>query len=259
VNSETVLAAYDQQIRLGARSDGLVARVERIGNVVRQVGTERDWNGVLWSDLDADTADAVIAEQVAFFGALGVDEFEWKLYFHDRPADLGQRLRAAGFTPRPEEALMVAEIGELPTKVNLPAGIHLRPVTTAADVDLVADVHERVFGTDGSRLRHRLLAQLTETPDEVMAVLAMAADQPVCAARLELHAETDFASLWGGGTLPAWRGKGIYRALVAYRAAIAAERGYRYLQVDASDESRPILGRLGFVRLSTTTPYLCHF
>ena len=35
------------------------------------------------------------------------------------------------------------------------------------------------------------------------------------------------------------------------RARIAAERGYRYLQVDASDESRPILRRLGFVALST--------
>ncbi|MCQ4040898.1 GNAT family N-acetyltransferase [Streptantibioticus rubrisoli] len=259
MHSETVLAAYDQQMRRGARADGPGARVERIGNVVRHFGTERDWNGVLWSDLDADTADAAIAEQVAFFGALGVDDFEWKLYSHDRPADLGRRLGAAGFTPRPQEALMVAEIGELATGVNLPAGIHLRPVATAADVDLVVDVHERVFGADGSRLRHRLLAQLAEAPDTVMAVLAMAADQPVCAARLELHAGADFASLWGGGTLPAWRGKGIYRALIAYRAAIAAERGYQYLQVDASDESRPILGRLGFVRLSTTTPYLYQF
>lgn len=50
-------------------------------------------------------------------------------------------------------------------------------------------------------------------------------------------------------------GRGIYRALVAHRARIAAERGYRYLQVDASSESRPILHRLGFVPLSTTTPY----
>jgi hypothetical protein len=36
----------------------------------------------------------------------------------------------------------------------------------------------------------------------------------------------------------------------------AAARGYRYLQVDASDDSRPILERLGFVALATTTPYL---
>ncbi len=53
-----------------------------------------------------------------------------------------------------------------------------------------------------------------------------------------------------------WRGRGLYRALIAFRARIAAERGYRYLQVDASDQSRPILERLGFVALTTTTPYV---
>ena len=39
-------------------------------------------------------------------------------------------------------------------------------------------------------------------------------------------------------------------------ATIARERGIRYLQVDASDDSRPILERLGFLALTTTTPYV---
>ena len=67
---------------------------------------------------------------------------------------------------------------------------------------------------------------------------------------------TDFAGLWGGSTLPAWRGRGIYRALVARRAQLAVGHGYRFLQVDASDDSRPILERLGFVAVTTTTPYV---
>jgi len=67
---------------------------------------------------------------------------------------------------------------------------------------------------------------------------------------------TDFAGLWGGSTLPAWRGRGIYRAMVAARAQRAAARGVRYLQVDASDDSAPILRRLGFRAVTTTTPYV---
>lgn len=63
-------------------------------------------------------------------------------------------------------------------------------------------------------------------------------------------------TLWGGATLPAWRGRGIYRALVAHRAKLAAERGRRYIETDASDDSRPILERLGFVAVTTTTPYV---
>jgi hypothetical protein len=183
-------------------------------------------------------------------------EFEWKLYAHDRPDDLAWRLRAAGFTPGPAETLMVAQVRDLPTTIELPEGIHLRTVTDSADVDLVADVHEQAFGTDRSRIRHRLLAQLAEEPDMVAVVVAMAGDLPVCAARMELHPGTQFASLWGGGTVTPWRGRGIYRALVAFRTRIADERAYRYLQVDASSQSRPILHRLGFVPLSTTTPYM---
>ena len=44
----------------------------------------------------------------------------------------------------------------------------------------------------------------------------------------------------------AWRGRGIYRALVAHRASLAVKRRRRYLEVDASDDSRPILERLGY-------------
>ncbi|HEV7900138.1 MAG TPA: hypothetical protein VGP31_20080 [Planosporangium sp.] len=120
--------------------------MERVGDVVRQVGADRGWSGVVWSDLDQDTADTAIAAQVQYFASMG-HEFEWKLYAHDRPDDLAGRLRAAGFTPGPEETLMVAQVGDLPTNVELPAGVHLRPVTDPAGVDLVADVHEQTFGT----------------------------------------------------------------------------------------------------------------
>jgi GNAT superfamily N-acetyltransferase len=64
-----------------------------------------------------------------------------------------------------------------------------------------------------------------------------------------------FAGLWGGATLREWRGRGIYRALVAWRAQLAAARGVPYLQVDASSDSAPILRHLGFHPLATT-PYV---
>ncbi|MGW0788706.1 hypothetical protein ACWD04_10740 [Streptomyces sp. NPDC002911] len=71
-----------------------------------------------------------------------------------------------------------------------------------------------------------------------------------------MHPGTGFAGLWGGGTSAPWRGKGIHRALIARRARLAAGLGYRFLQVDATDQSAPILRRLGFTALSTTTPYV---
>ncbi|QOV33642.1 GNAT family N-acetyltransferase [Streptomyces ferrugineus] len=250
-----VLALFDRDLREGARPDGPDALVERVGGVVRQVSSAHGWNGVVWSDRDEAGADAAIAEQIAHFCGLGL-AFEWKLYGHDLPVDLGRRLRGAGFTPQPEETLMIGEAADLNLDAEPPDGIRIVPVTDRAGVDLVAEVHEKAFGTDGSRLRHQLLAQLTADADTVVAVVALAGDTPVSAARMELVPGTRFAGLWGGGTVEGWRGRGIYRALVAHRARAAAARGYRYLQVDAMSASRPILERLGFEPLTTTTPYV---
>lgn len=250
-----VLARYDQDMREGARPDGPGTRIERAGAVVRQVADAQGWNGVVWSDLDEAGADRAIGEQIAYFAGLGRD-FEWKLYGHDRPRDLASRLTAAGFRAEPEETLMIGEAAALSLDAEPPAGIHFVRATDAAGVDLVVEVHEKAFGTDGTRLRHRLLARLTADPGTVVAVVALAGDEPVSAARMELVPGTCFAGLWGGGTVEAWRGRGVYRALVAHRARVAAAHGYRYLQVDASPMSRPILERLGFHALSTTTPYL---
>ncbi|MEU9618974.1 GNAT family N-acetyltransferase [Streptomyces sp. NPDC088251] len=254
----TLLTLFDRRVREHARPDGPGVRVERTADVVRQVGTADDWNGVVWSapDLDPARADAAIAAQIARYTALGHDEFEWKLYAHDRPADLAERLLAAGFEAEEPETLLVAPVADLATAVELPEGIRLRTVSDVDDVELMARAHERAFGSDWSRLRHQVAAGLAEDPDGFVGVLAMAGDEPVSSARMELYPGTGFAGLWGGGTVQAWRGRGIYRALVAFRARIAAERGYDYLQVDASGQSRPILRRLGFLDLSTTTPYV---
>ncbi|MFI8962900.1 GNAT family N-acetyltransferase [Streptomyces sp. NPDC053493] len=246
---------YDRQLRLGARPDGPGARVERDGPVVRQTGPAHGWNGVLWSGLGVSDADAAVAAQIRHFTAAG-RSFEWKLYGHDGPADLAGRLLAAGFVPEERETLMVGEAAAVSTPVDLPAGVELRAVTDEAGVRDVVEVHERAFGTDSSHIGRRLLDQLAEAPGTVAAVVALAHGAPVSAARLDLPEDSDFAGLYGGGTVEAWRGKGLYRALVAHRARIAAARGYRYLQVDAADTSRPILARLGFAELTTTTPYV---
>ncbi|MEV4551776.1 GNAT family N-acetyltransferase [Nonomuraea wenchangensis] len=258
MNHDEVLSLYERRFRHEPAPEMPGAVVERAGAVVRQSGPAPCWNGILWSDLDERTADAAIAEQVRHYAELGT-EFEWKLYGHDRPADLDRRLLAAGFTAEPPETLMVAETARIAAPaapaapVDEPEGVRLVPVTGMDGVELMADVHERVFGASRVRIRERLAVQLAE--GSVVAVLALAGGVPVSAARMDLHPGTEFASLWGGGTAPEWRGRGVYRALVAYRAREALARGYRYLQVDASADSRPILARLGFAALATTTPY----
>jgi GNAT superfamily N-acetyltransferase len=256
MDPRAVLAAFDEQIRRHPTAEAPGDRVERDEAIVRFVAGEGGRSTVTWSQLDETAADAVITATLNRFALLGVGEWEWKHYSYDGPPDLPGRLLAAGFTPEPAEALMVAEIAELALDVPPPAGVELRPITDQQGVDALVRVHEEVFGEDHAALGRQLLARLARRPPTVAAVVAVAGDIPICAGRVEFHSGTEFASLWGGGTLPGWRGRGVFRSLVAYRAALAASEGFRYLQVDASPASRPILHRLGFVQLGTTTPFI---
>jgi GNAT superfamily N-acetyltransferase len=183
------------------------------------------WNGVLWPAGDFDRA---LARLRACSG-----HREWKVYGHD-PDWLVGRLVAAGLVPEDEETVLVAEAGSIPpTDVELVA-------ETEAYVDLAAQVFGRRFGL----------------PRDAVAVVALVDGEPVSGGRIDLEPGKDFAGLYGGVTLPAFRGRGLYRATVAERARIARAHGYRWLFVDALPTSRPILERLGFVRLTTTTPYV---
>jgi GNAT superfamily N-acetyltransferase len=65
-----------------------------------------------------------------------------------------------------------------------------------------------------------------------------------------------FGSLWGGATLAEYRGKGIYTAMVAERVKEARQRGGRWLTVDCSAMSLPILERRGFQKLAVITPFI---
>ena len=250
-----VRKAFDEQIRQRQGPSDPLAQVERSDCIVRSVSVGDGWNGVDWSDLRPETADEVIGEQIVRFASTG-RPWEWKYYSYDPPDDLPQRLISAGFTPGPVEALMMAEIAELDLEVPPPTAVNLQAVVDETNVDALVGVHDQVFGGDHSGLRNQLLSGLATQPCEVAAVLAVAEGKPIAASRVEFHEGTEFASLWGGGTLRDWRGRGVFRSMVSYRAALASNRGFRYLQVDALPASRPILLRLGFVQLATTTPFV---
>ena len=255
VDIQAVRAAFDAQIRQKAEADEPGALVEAEPGLLRWVAPGSQTSCIIWSKLTPDSADAAIAAQKRYFTNRGTP-VEWKYYDYDQPADLPERLRAAGFEPEDEELMLVAETAAISHDVVLPDGIRLVPVIDEAGVDAMMTVNELAFGEPSPELSERLHDQLREAPDLLQMVVAMAGDEPVSAARVEFIPGTDFAGLWGGGTVPAWRGRGIFRALVAYRAGLAAARGYRYLQVDALPTSRPILQRLGFEPVASTTPYV---
>ena len=231
-------------------------RTERDGPLLRTIGFgNRGW--LEYRDLgglDRDDLDALIERQVRVFAERG-EQVEWKLHGHDRPADLPERLRAAGFVPEETETVVIGRVEEIGVELALPEGVVIREVRERGDLAGIQQLEESVWDEDHSWLDD-LAAERAADPDGLRIFVAQAGDLIVSAGWIRFPPGTEFATLWGGATLPAWRGRGIYRALVARRARLAAERGRRYIEVDASDDSRPILERLGFVPVTTTTPWV---
>ncbi len=254
---DALLDAYDAQVRtaLASRQPAGVT-CEWDGPLLRCTGMFRGFVGYRdLGDLRGDDLDALIARTRDYFAGRG-EAFEWKTHAHDEPADLPDRLRAHGFVPEDAETVVVGETALMAREPVLPEGVRLREVTEHADFVRIIAMESEVWDADWSWLADDLTARMEAAPGEMSVLVAEAGDVVVSAAWLVYNPGTDFAGLWGGSTLAAWRRRGIYRALVARRAQLAAARGVKYLQVDASENSRPILERLGFVAVTTTTPYV---
>jgi GNAT superfamily N-acetyltransferase len=187
------------------------------------------WSAVLAAPPDGDV-EPLLARMRELPGHV-----EWKYYSHDGP-ELRERLVAAGLEPDDEETVVVAETASIPPP---PYDVELR-IVTEEFVELAASVF-------GDRF---------ELPEKAVAVVAVVDGRPVSGGRVDLEEGVEFAGLFGGITLPEFRGRGLYRATVAKRAELARERGYRWLYSDALPTSRPILERLGFVAITTTTPFI---
>jgi len=245
-----IRSRLDHERRLLAR-DGEVLDV--LPAVTRLRAADASWHSVPFSSLSAQTANAAIAGEIEHHRRLGA-AFEWKLYAHDRPPDLAQRLRRSGFEVGPREAVLVCDLTIPPPWMTGDQHATVVPVESEEQVLAFRRVAEAVFGKPYDRTAGELLAALRADSTQHRGYIACAGDEPVGIGRLYTHPDSHFAGLYGGGTLPAHRRRGFYRALVAARARDAARLGARYLIVDALPTSRPTLHRMGFQWLTDTWP-----
>ncbi|MEU4692374.1 GNAT family N-acetyltransferase [Actinoplanes sp. NPDC023714] len=257
VDTASLLAAYDTQWRMPTATatvptgvtheyDGPLLRI--VGGHVGRIRAPRDV-GVRGAELDR-----LIARQQEYFRDRG-QGVEWKVLAHDLPEELPERMVAAGFEPEASSAVLLGFAGEIAAEPVLPDGVVLRQVSEARDLRRIADHQGAVFGEDLSWVAGHLDSYVTADPGQITIWVAEAGDLVVCTAWSLYSPGTDFVGLLGGATLTEWRGRGIYRALLAARAREAADRGYRLLHVDASPYSAPILRRCGFHEITTSTHY----
>ena len=255
-----LLAAYDAQLR-GVLPDRLPkgVQVERDGPLLRYLGF--GWGGFVdyrdLGGLEGSELDELIARQVRVFADRG-ERFEWKLHAHDLPTDLAERLYAAGFVPEDVETVVIAPVAVVATEPRLPEGVTLREVSERADLDRVDSArNEHVPGQVGAPRSRRPRGGTSRRPGcprdrrrggrgnrrlrRLGAFCAGNGLRPLC-----------------GVVRPYQPGAGAACIARSSRTARTSPQsaGSGISSVDASDDSRPILERLGFVAVTTTTPFV---
>lgn len=252
-----LLAAYDEQLRTDAETPS-ARSVTRYGPL-RLVTFPGGRGFVTYRDLAGSNAreirDLVRAALAHFRSDPEITRIEWKNRGHDHAPGLPEALGDAGFTPGDEESIMLGPAEALAADVQLPVGVTLRRVFTETDVRAMSAMQDRAFGdpvSDGSA-NGVLRRQSVDATMELW--VAEAGGDIIGAGRLEPVPGTHIAGIWGGAVLETWRGQGIYRALTAARARSALGAGKTLIHSDSTEYSRPILERLGLIKVSTTTPF----
>lgn len=259
MTADELRALFHAQVRLRDRDAAPGFVVDRDGPVHRTYPPDPHDHGAMVECPEGlgDDPDHWIVRQVEFFGGRG-QRVEWKTYEHDEPADLPERLERAGFVPDDPEVVLLGRCADLVHDVTLPDGVALRDIESDEDWERVRVMVDAVWGTDSSWVNDALRAEQRSRPDLMTATVVeeVATGRVVSYAVLRLTEDTEFAGLWGGSTLPEWRRRGLYRALVSHRARAALAQGYPYARVDTSPDSRPILTALGMVPVEGTRPFV---
>lgn len=250
-----LLALYDTQLRIDIEYPRV--RKETLPHLVRFIRPVPGMNYVSYSRLDEHDLDAVIQEQIAYFAPLN-QPFSWHVYDHDSPPGLTDRLLAHGFAPDDDpDAIMVLDAQDASPALLTPVTIDVRRITQRDQLDEVVQIEAQVWGGDFSWLKQRLGEHL-EIPDYLSVYVAYVDGQPACSSWVYFHAHSQFAGLFGGATLPAFRQRGLYTAALAVRVQEAIRRGYRFLATGASPMSQPILAQNGFHLLTHLHAYEWH-
>jgi hypothetical protein len=204
--------------------------------------------------VSAETADLpgiVAAVDAAHQGVTS----RWLLSRDSQHPALPPLLLRAGWTPEHRHHVRAIRSD---ADIAVPAGVTARAVTDVATLTDCIRVCERAFGSpeaeiSAERVRDEL-GMATGPAARVHRFVAYddASGAPMASGGLNVFPDLALGFLWAGGTDPAFRRRGAYRAVLAARLRRAAERGCTMVAIYARDStSDPVVASLGFARHGT--------
>jgi ribosomal protein S18 acetylase RimI-like enzyme len=178
--------------------------------------------------------------------------FIWIVHPSTKPPNLESRLRSRGFEEAEVVDGMWVDLAQLPAQAECAAGIEIRQVTSASDIDALLDlVTWRWDVSSDAQGTLRTISRAFEfgsTGSAVRCWIAWKGETPVAKALLNVAAGS--AGLYAVATKPDVRGLGLARTL-ALRAFDAARReGIRLGVLHSTPMARSLYTKLGFCSIA---------
>jgi GNAT superfamily N-acetyltransferase len=220
-------------------------------------------NNLSWIRCRPDEADDVIREARATIAPYRLPVM-WQLDPGTEPPDFAEHLAKHGILPDPhgsEVAVMVLPIDatvERPRVGGLQFMDALSDLATFRKMDAVA---AEAFQTGSPGNDPQTIAMQERRRLNFIAagnrrfLLATVDGEPAGSSNIALFPPAA-ATINGGAVRPKFRDRGVYRAMVAERLRIARDAGVDGLCVWGGDMSRPILERLGFLKVGWRRLYV---
>ena len=193
--------------------------------------------------------DEVIGEVAGHVRQWGLPGVAWWISAASQPAGTEEALRARGAGLIDAMQVLARELGDdLPRQPEL-AGVAVELVADERTFRAASVVSVQGWGSvepDEAEIARQLKEALEDLASwSSFRVVAFADDEPVSTGACTLTGEV--ALLWGAITLPAARGHGSYRAVLAERLRLAREHGATLVMAKGRAlASGPILVRAGF-------------
>ncbi|AJQ93696.1 GNAT family N-acetyltransferase [Gynuella sunshinyii] len=254
ISAQEIIKLHHLHERAGLEEFGFQRIVT--DHTVRQIADGPQGSFISAFNAPEEYLDLIIQNEIDAFKQLKKG-FEWKVYSYDNPATIGERLIHNGFREDDNESFMVLDLNTHIDRFSLGHSEALIPVRDASGVRKAIDVQRQIWQQEFDEFEISLCQRIEQRPETISMYLVQDDGQPVASGWITYQPNSPFAGLWGGSTLAGYRGRGHYRSLLAARAHEANARGIRYLTIDASEMSRPIVECFGFEKVSDTRGY--HF
>ncbi len=250
MNPIDILSLYNHHERIALTLPGCQKVVAP--DLVKFVSNREHGSCISYSNIKANELSQRITSEIDYFSQLKLS-FQWHSYSTDTPNILEKHLVQQGFIPEDTSSFMILDLSAIDGQFS---GTDMCiEVSDKQGIQDAVRVQKRVWGADCHTQASHLIRLKEECPQKIHIYVIYQDEKPVSSAWLMCNPDSPFGSIWAGSTLPQYRGKGFYSALLGKRIQDAKAKGLQYLTIHASKMSKPLVEKQGFTEVARYTTY----